>query len=399
MRIVAKAGLVLGLLMAALASASIGVRSAAVEPRAQFPAPLAVRASSNKIAAFTGSDGQVHLAYELYITNYGHWPIRLASLRLTGTAPPNKSEAFAKGYGASELGAMFSLVGGNRMMPQDPVLDSSQAGIVFVFLGFPSIRAVPQRIINQLEVETPNPDVGKFPIAIEPIMVSGAGAIVLQSPLRGARWMAGNGPSNTSLHRRAILILNGKPKIGQRFAIDWVQVGADGRTWSGDERRNQSYHAYNAPVLAAAAGRIVSVKDGIPENVPNSEARAVMMSTETIAGNYVIEDLGGGRYAAYAHLRPGSIAVKPGERVHAGQRLGRLGNSGSSTEPHLHFQVCDAPSIIQSSGLPFLIDSFTLEEYRIEPKNDQPAKLERKGAHQVKDSLPMEDALTSFNKK
>ena len=77
-------------------------------------------------------------------------------------------------------------------------------------------------------------------------------------------------------------------------------------------------------------------------------------------GNYLILDLGGGNYCLYAHLQPGSLRVKAGDRVKRGQTLALLGNSGNSTEPHLHFQVMNGTSLLDPEGVPYLIDSFEL---------------------------------------
>jgi murein DD-endopeptidase MepM/ murein hydrolase activator NlpD len=71
-------------------------------------------------------------------------------------------------------------------------------------------------------------------------------------------------------------------------------------------------------------------------------------------------DLGGGRYALYAHLRAGSISVKPGQRVKRGLVMGRVGNSGNTLAPHLHFHVMDAPIPLAANGLPYAIDAFTV---------------------------------------
>jgi murein DD-endopeptidase MepM/ murein hydrolase activator NlpD len=79
-----------------------------------------------------------------------------------------------------------------------------------------------------------------------------------------------------------------------------------------------------------------------------------------VGGNHVIVDLGGGHYAFYAHLKPGSIRVRAGDRVHRGQVLGLVGNSGNSTEPHLHFHVSDANSPLGSEGVPYAYDRFDL---------------------------------------
>jgi murein DD-endopeptidase MepM/ murein hydrolase activator NlpD len=83
-------------------------------------------------------------------------------------------------------------------------------------------------------------------------------------------------------------------------------------------------------------------------------------SLDEDAGNYVTLHLDDGRYAFYEHLRPGSIAVEPGQRVHRGDVLGELGFTGASTGPHLHFHVSDGPSTVGSEGRPFVLDAFDL---------------------------------------
>ncbi|MGD2153223.1 MAG: M23 family metallopeptidase, partial [Gemmatimonadales bacterium] len=123
----------------------------------------------------------------------------------------------------------------------------------------------------------------------------------------------------------AIVPIGGKPFIAQRYAIDWAKLGRDRTLFEGDRNENGSYFGYGAEVLAVADALVESVKDGIPENVPGSTTlrgvhegdtlRAVAMTLDTIGGNYVILDLGDSRYAFYGHLMPGSLRVKPGDRV------------------------------------------------------------------------------------
>jgi murein DD-endopeptidase MepM/ murein hydrolase activator NlpD len=148
--------------------------------------------------------------------------------------------------------------------------------------------------------------------------------------------------------------------ISQRFATDWLKFGGDGKAWHGDSSSNANWYGYGAEVLAVADAVVSAVKDGIPENVPLSPTRAVAMTPEAQGGNHVILSLRNGQYASYAHLQPGSIRVKPGDRVRRGQVLGLLGNSGNSDAPHLHFQISNGNSWIASEGVPFLFDSFEL---------------------------------------
>jgi len=84
----------------------------------------------------------------------------------------------------------------------------------------------------------------------------------------------------------------------------------------------------------------------------------VPITLETVGGNHVIIDLGGGRYAFYAHLQPGSLRVILGQKVRRGEVVGLLGNSGNSTEPHLHFHLSDGNSPLASEGIPYGYDAF-----------------------------------------
>jgi hypothetical protein len=175
-------------------------------------------------------------------------------------------------------------------------------------------------------------------------------------PLRGGVWLTGNGPGNASGHRRALIPVDGTPSIAQRFAIDYVKVDEQGRRFTGDSLRNESYYAQGEDALAVAAGTVVAIKDGIPENVPGITSRAVPITMETVGGNHVILDIGGGRYAFYAHLQPGSLRVRVGDRVERGAVLGLVGNSGNSTEPHLHFHIADGTTPLGSEGVPYRQD-------------------------------------------
>lgn len=170
--------------------------------------------------------------------------------------------------------------------------------------------------------------------------------------------MALNGPSNETHHRRGLFAIGGRVKIAQRLAIDFLQVDVNGKTHTGNPKENKSYFCYGAEAFSVASARVAAVKDGIPENAPDAAARAVPMRLATVTGNYVVLDLGDGRYALYAHLQPGSIRVKPGDRVRRGQLLALVGNSGNSTEPHLHFQVSNGVEPMAGEGLPFVFDSF-----------------------------------------
>src|SRR5205085_8384853 len=224
--------------------------------------------------------------------------------------------------------------------------------VVFLWLTFDSPAAVPAMLRHRLITKMNVTSEGKTSEA----EIKGEGAEVkvrsapplISPPLRGDGWLAANGPSNTSGHRRAMIPTSGAAHIAQRFAIDWVQLRETGQTFTGDRLKNENYRCYGAEALAVADGTVVAIKDGIPQNVPGATSRAVPITLETVGGNHVILDIGQGYYAFYAHLQPGSLRVKVGDKVKRGQVVGLVGNSGNSTEPHLHFHISNANSPLGS---------------------------------------------------
>jgi len=119
-----------------------------------------------------------------------------------------------------------------------------------------------------------------------------------------------------------------------------------------------NWYGYGAEVLAVADAGVVAARDGIAES--SSVTDSIHNTLENASGNYVALDLGRQRYAFYEHLMPGSLVVKAGDRVKRGQVIGRLGYTGDSTGPHLHFHVSDGNSPLEAEGLPYVIDHFDM---------------------------------------
>jgi hypothetical protein len=337
-------------------------------------------------------DATAHLAYEFYLTNYGKKPARIVSLRVRGIG----GAAFASAIEGDALKSSFTPAAPqSRLVAYDPVLAPGASGVLYVFLNF-SGRETPRRLENSLVVEADGDPQNAQRIVLGELAIRKTGAALIDQPFSGDRWLAANGPSNTSLHRRAVIVLNGKPRVPERYAIDFIKLGDDGNSYSGDQYRNSSYHAYDVPILAVADGKIVTVKDGLPENVPHTNKLAVAMTLVNVAGNHVVEEIVGGLYAGYAHFIPGTITVKAGAQVRRGQILGRLGNSGNSSEPHLHLQLCDAPSFLICEGVPMEFKRMSLTKYRIHKRGETPLKLTLEGTHEVSGEEPMEDELVNF---
>lgn len=144
----------------------------------------------------------------------------------------------------------------------------------------------------------------------------------------------------------------------QRFAYDFVVVAA-GRTHDGDGSKVDDYYCWNRPVRSPAAATVVAAVDDLPDNVPGKT------DPSRPFGNHVILDLGEGEFAVLAHLENGSVRVAPGQRIEPGAEIGRCGNSGNTTEPHLHFHLQDAPRFGTAEGLPVSFADYVADGERL----------------------------------
>jgi peptidase M23-like protein len=293
-------------------------------------------------------DGSGLLCYEIYLTNMSKEGWVLQRITAMGDDGP----ALLKLDGKDLQSALRHP--GRPDLKDDALYELAPGERVIAFIWIKLSGPVPVRLRHELTFKKSGSD--------KLLEMNGATTKVsdaittITPPLRGKNWLAGNGPSNISDHRRAITVIDGTPHIAQRYAIDWVQIDEKGSTYKGEAKDNRNYYCYGAEALAAADATVVEVKDGIPENTPGEASHAVEITLETVAGNHVNLDLGGGVFAMYAHFQPGSIRVKVGDKVSRGLVLGLVGNSGNSSEPHLHFQLMDRNSPLGSEGLPYRME-------------------------------------------
>ena len=366
--------------------ASAAQTSAAAQHTPKPIAPLFDMVVPTSPVAFK-ADGKWHLVYELHIANMDRWDYAFTRIDVF---PADASQKTLASFSGSELDGMFShpgLPSAGKVAKLVP----GEFGAVFMWLTFDKLEDVPAAITHRISVK-----IGDYPEAYSvvnlPTSVNKNPVVVIPPPLTGSDWVAANGPSNTSLHRRALIPINGHAYISQRFAIDWVQLNADGKTYTGDPSDNKNYRAYGAEIHAVADGVVTQVKDGLPQNTPGAKSLAAPLSLETIGGNHVIMEIGDGLYAFYAHMQPGSVRVKVGDKVRRGQVLGLLGNTGNSSEPHLHFQICDANSELGSEGLPYAFASF-----EVLGKGDtwKPGESHTAVKHEME--IPMEDEIVQFD--
>ncbi|MEW6271688.1 MAG: M23 family metallopeptidase [Thermodesulfobacteriota bacterium] len=347
-------------------------------------------------AVVVQSDGVWRLPYELEIANVTDVPLTIESVEVLDPA---------------RGGAVVTRIDGERVAAsvgppvRSATLGPAQSTVLFVDASFARREDVPAKLVHRIvaTAKQPKPPLPERSVeTVAPTGVTTSAPLVVGPPLRGERWVAAASCCD-SYHRRAVLPINGERRLAQRYAIDWIQLTADGRLASGDPKRNESYPQFGEEAIAVADATVAHVQDGLPEGSPGSFPPGV--TAMTADGNSVVLDLGGGRWALYAHFQPGSIRVRPGDRVTRGQVLGLVGNSGNSDAPHLHFHVMDGPSPLGSNGVPYVIDAFEVtgralsasdldEELK---KADQPVELApAPGEARRTNELPADLAVVTF---
>jgi murein DD-endopeptidase MepM/ murein hydrolase activator NlpD len=131
----------------------------------------------------------------------------------------------------------------------------------------------------------------------------------------------------------------------QRYAFDFLIADERGKTHRGEGKANEDYYAFGQKILAPADGVVTDVITGVRDNEPRS------MNPYSILGNTVIIQHREHEVSVLAHFKNGSIAVKPGDKIKKGRLLGLCGNSGNSSEPHLHYHLQNTPILQDATGI------------------------------------------------
>jgi len=315
---------------------------------------LHVEASNPPYAVF-GSDGRLHVEYDLLLTNAFAGPATLDAVAVRADGKP-----------ALTLTGDALTAATHTLLTSDATVTIAPASTAFtqVDLVLPG-RTAPKRITNRvaytIPADAPSRSVIGSTVSASPVLrTDPRPPTVISAPLSGAGWVNVNGCCNdpTSPHRETLLASDGDWVTPELFAIDWIRE-VDGRFYSGDGTQNTDWVGFGEPIHAVADGTVVLTRDGLPD-IPPMTKNPGLRTPEDYAGNNVIVAIGHGRYAVFDHLVRGSVRVRRGQRVRAGQVVGKLGNSGNTDGPHLHFGI-EARQDSLAQGLPFEIDDFVLE--------------------------------------
>ena len=357
-------------------ASTVTVTTGPPEPTPAPPGPVAMTPVIGSVIAppmpVTGTDGKTHLAYELVLTNTTEQIVTLTSLT-----------AVSKGRTLLDLSAEglahWTRVIGNATTPTTTI-GPGQTALVWLDLTVDDATGVPGDLSHTITVSLPQPQPpvteSTMSETIAPTVVDNRKPVTIAPPLTGDNWVSANGCCDMSPHRMAVSPLNGQLWAPERYAIDFVQLSADGRMSNGDKADLVSYPFFGADVHGVADGQVVSVIDSLPEQIPG--ANPVGLPLEQYPGNRVVQDIGGGNYVMYAHLKTGSIRVKVGDKITTGQIVGSVGNTGNTDTPHLHFQLMNTPDPLRANGLPFVFDKFRLDSRAIgiDTASDTPVEMQ-----------------------
>lgn len=301
------------------------------------------------------TDGRVHVAYELYLSNVTTQTATIEAvdvldqdgeslLRLDG----DQVVPWVSVSGATAPGRVIG-PGQGTLLWLDVVVDSTQVlptslshDVTFAF----DPGALPI-ITNEMTERLAVTEVDEQP------------AVVIGPPLEGEGWLNGNSCCAVTPHRGAVNPINGSLHAPERYAIDYVRLDDAGSFLVGPADDLSSYPYFGANILAVGDGPIVSMRFDLPEQPPGANPSGLTL--DEYGGNHIVQELGEGVYAFYAHLQTGNpLQVEVGQQLEKGETIGLLGNSGNTDAPHLHFHLMDSPSPLGSNGVPFVYDSFTL---------------------------------------
>jgi hypothetical protein len=300
-----------------------------------------------------GDDGMDHIEYEILIVSVFPEPVTLTSITVLDPAVKTLMRIEGDALMAATQ-PLFAHTG-------SAVIPASAAVSVEVDLILQPNTA-PERVTHKIAYALKagselTPMIPGLEVDAPEVAINRRPAIVIKPPLRGKGWLVSNGCCKPNIHRDLRVAIDGvRIETAETFAIDWNRVKNE-RIYDGDGSKLEQHYAFVEEVFAVADGTVVSIQDGKPEATPNIEMKPA--AKEDYGGNQVVLEIAPKVFAIYLHLHPGSLTVKVGDVVKAGAPLARIGNTGPSLGPHLHFSIADKPDFIAGRSLPFVFDSFT----------------------------------------
>lgn len=308
--------------------------------------------------AVLGSDGRRHIAYELVLG--GTTPVALKITRVQVRDAASKRTLLS--LSGRRLAAHLTKMGDSEAPLKGGIVQSAETAVAWLDVSLPARARVPARLDHVVTGVVQVKGGPTLREVITPVATRRARVPALGPPLGGGgAWLASDGCCSAYTHHRwGMISVNGSLGVPQRFAIDWYAVDDQNRTWIGDPSKLTSYLSYGRPVIAAAGGVVTGItSDDFPETTSAPEPPPIPPIEQTV-GNAVIIRIAPGTYILNAHMQPGSIRVRVGQRVRRGDPIGLVGSSGNSSTPHLHFQLLSTPTFFPSDSFPWAFERFEL---------------------------------------
>ena len=357
---------------------------------------LAVQLATTARAVY-GSDGREHIDYDLLMTNAFTAPVTLQSIQVR-----DAGRTLLTLRGRALAARTFALQG----TAPTATIPVASAVKTLVDLTLPRSfgRTWPRRLTHVIRYRLPSSAPSRVVIATTvvrapAIQTSRRAPVRIAPPLRGPGWINSNGccASPPSEHRTLVLPSNGSYRTPEMFAIDWERE-VHGRIFTGDGSKNTDYPCYGAPIHAVAGGVVVSAINDRPQVPPHTTPAEnhTLHGPGDFSGNSVIERIAPGVYATYAHMQTGSVRVRAGQRLRAGEVIGLLGNSGNTGSPHLHFGIVDRADF-WSNSLPFAFKSFTVQGMAAPGPKPGTVKIIGK-SHRARQAEPLIDTVSNLGR-
>jgi len=386
------------------ASGAAAVATTASGPEAFTP--LIITALAPDPVAVTGTDRKEHLAYELQVLNAAPRPATITKVE-TLAGPTG---AVLSSISGDQVVAL-SIIVGDYTLPPVPAkqVPPGQTVLLIMEAVFADPASVPRSLVHRLSASfgefLPNQgDFAKNNFAAEttevggPVTVGSGQPDVIGPPLSGDSWVAVNGCCGLSPHRGAMLPLGGRINGSERYAVDWSKFDLNARpivdlqkgtqaTYQGDPASNLSYFTFGQPALAVADATVVTVVNDLADAPPRT---FLTLPLADLGGDRIVLKLRDGVYAFYGHLMRGSITVRPGDLVKRGQVMAQVGNSGNTSESHLHFHLMNGPEPLTATNLPWELDRFTYQG------EVQPETLVTSAAGERTGELPLMYSAVAF---
>ena len=315
--------------------------------------------------AVRGTDGRFHIPYELVLTGATTFAVEVEQVEVRDA----KTQRVLLSLAGPDLRSRMNPVGDTPAgvppvypppLPSATLLAPSGSAVVWLDVVVQRKADLPKALEHLVvsSIRRPGEESTRFSSLVGRVSLRPRKPLPLGPPVGSGIWVAAEGCcDDPTHHRRGLLAVDGNWVVPQRFAIDWIKLDESHRAWVGDPTQLSSYFSYGEPLIAAADGTVVVARDGVADTPPPDDPPPPPLAG--LPGNHVTLRIRPGVYLLYAHMQPGSVRVRVGQRVRRGQVLGLLGNSGASATPHCHVQVQIGQSFV-SDGLPFVFRRFQL---------------------------------------